>query len=202
MIKQVFRCFRKSVKVTCLALAVFSLFVCSAAQDKDKDEKDEPASEPGLSGNLVKVEASVHCDKPEPVHSIEVPDRSGHALMLARRKCTWTQPLVILDAKTKDGVAVTFTEKMEGTLHMHGFEVDTLDNGEKLTMRTMGQVLAEKGPANTRGRWSFMRGTGKFKGIKGGGTYEGKLESDDSWTLHLEGAYVPEEMAGGKKQQQ
>lgn len=44
-----------------------------------------------------------------------------------------------------------------------------------------------------------MRGTGKFKGIKGGGTYEGKLEADDVLTLEFEGVYDPSEMAGEKK---
>jgi len=44
-----------------------------------------------------------------------------------------------------------------------------------------------------------MPGTGKFKGIKGGGTYEGKLEADDRLTLSLEGVYVPAEMAGEQK---
>ncbi len=92
---------------------------------------------------------------------------------------------MILGAKTKEGVAVSFTERMEGTLHIHGFETDTLDNGEKLTWQSMGQVLAEKGPVDSNGRWSLMRGTGRFKGIKGGGTYEGKLEANDVLTLNL-----------------
>jgi len=88
---------------------------------------------------------------------------------------------------------------MEGALHTHGFEVDTLDNGEKLTWQSMGQVLPEKGPATAKGRWSLMRGTGKFKGIKGGGTYEGKLEADEVLTLALEGVYDPSEIVGEKK---
>jgi hypothetical protein len=100
---------------------------------------------------------------------------------------------------TKDGVAVSFTEKMEGTLHTHGFEVDTLDSGEKLTWQSMGQLLAEKGPATAKGRWSLMRGTGKFKGIKGGGTYEGKLDADEVLRLDLEGVYDPSEIIGEKK---
>jgi hypothetical protein len=119
--------------------------------------------------------------------------------MISKRKCNWTEPMVIMGAKTKDGAAVSFTEKMEGTLHVHGFEVDTLDNGEKLTWQSMGQVLAEKGTATAKGRWSLMRGTGKFKGIKGGGTYEGKLEADDVLTLDLEGVYDPTEIVGEKK---
>jgi hypothetical protein len=63
----------------------------------------------------------------------------------------------------------------------------------------MGQVLGEKGPATVKGRWSLMRGTGKLKGIKGGGTYEGKLEADETVVLEFEGIYDPSDMVGGKK---
>jgi hypothetical protein len=148
---------------------------------------------------LIKVEGKIRCDKPDPAYMIEVPDRPGHALMLAKRKCTWTEPMVIMGAKSKDGEAVEFPEKMEGRLHTHGFEVDTFDNGEKVTWQSSGSIAGEKGPATASGRWSLMRGTGKFKGIKGGGSYEGKLEADDVLVLELEGDYEPSEMAGGKK---
>jgi len=107
--------------------------------------------------------------------------------------------MLILGAKTKDGIAVGFSERKEGTLSVHGFETDTLDNGEKLTWQSMGQVLAEKGPATATGRWSLMRGTGKFKGIKGGGSYEEKLDADDVVVLEMEGVYDPSEMVGDKK---
>lgn len=106
---------------------------------------------------------------------------------------------MILGAKTQDGVSVSFAEKSEGMLHSNGFETDTLNNGEKLTWKSMGQVLAERGPATATGRWSLMRGTGKFKGIKGGGSYEEKLEADDVLVLELEGVYDPSEMAIEKK---
>jgi hypothetical protein len=183
-----------------LVLISFSVLLAAQETKKESPEReDKEKEEETLSGNMVKVEGSVHCSKPAPSYSMDVPDRSGHALMLAHRNCTWTKPFEILGSKAKTSVAVGFTEKMEGTLHMHGFEVDTLDSGEKLTMRTMCQVTTDKGPVSIKGRWSFMRGTGKFKGIKGGGTFEGKLEADDSWTLELDGVYAPAEMAGAKK---
>jgi len=172
------------------------------AQDKDKDKdkgKEKNSKKAAANGNFVKVDGKVRCGKPDPTYSIEVPDRPGHALVLTKRKCNWTEPMVFAGAKTKDGVAVDFTEKMEGTLHIHGFETDTLDNGEKVTWQSMGQVLAEKGPVSSKGRWSLMRGTGKLKGIKGGGTYEGKLEADDALTLEFEGVYDLSEVVGEKK---
>jgi len=179
---------------------VLILFISASlyAQTKVPDKREDKT--PGdLTGNLVDVEATVHCNKAEPKYTLEVPDRPGHSLMINQRKCTWTKPLKILDAQTKDGVFVGFTETMEDVQHQHGFEVDTLNTGEKLTMRTMGQTPVEGSPNKTSGRWSFMRGTGKFKGIKGGGTYEGEVQPDGSYTLNLEGAYVPAEMAAEKK---
>jgi hypothetical protein len=198
------RKFRSRPQFHYLSLLLLALSVSLTAQDKDKDkdkgkEKEPKKADASVGGNFVKVEGKVRCDKPDPAYSIEVPDRPGHVLMISKRKCNWTEPMVVMGAKTKDAVAVSFTEKMEGTLHVHGFEVDTLDNGEKLTWQSMGQVLAEKGPATAKGRWSLMRGTGKFKGIKGGGTYEGKLEADDVLTLDLEGIYDPTEIGGEKK---
>jgi hypothetical protein len=177
-----------------LLLVAFSAL--TIAQDKDKDDKEKESKKGNT--NFVNVEGKVRCDKPDPAYSIEVPDRPGHALMIARRTCTWTEPMLILGAKTKNGVAVSFAEKSEGMLHSNGFETDTLDNGEKLTWKSMGQVLAEKGPATATGRWSLMRGTGKFKGIKGGGSYEEKLDADDVLIFELEGVYDPSEIIGEK----
>jgi hypothetical protein len=200
------RKFRPRTRLHRLVLFLFALSLMVAAQDNDKDkdkdkgkERESKKTDASGSGNFVKLEGKVRCDKPNPAYSIEVPDRPGHALLLEKRRCNWSEPMAIMGAKTKDGIAVSFTEKMEGTLHAHGFEVDTLDNGEKLTWQSMGQVLAEKGPASTKGRWSFMRGTGKFRGIKGGGTYEGKLDADDVLVLDLEGVFDPTEMVGEKK---
>lgn len=169
----------------------------AAQHDTGKSEEEEKGEV--FTGNVVKVEGALHCQKAVPANAIEVPDRPGHALMIGKRQCTWSKPLLVAGGKTQTGVAVDFTEKMEGALHVHGFETDSLDNGEKLTMRTMGQVLGEKGPAESKGRWSLMKGTGKYRGIRGGGTYLGKLEANDELNLTLEGVYLPDSMLGGQK---
>ena len=179
------------------ALLAVAISVSLAAQ-QDKGQEEEEKGEV-FSGNVVKVEGVLHCQKAVPAHSIEVPDRPGHALMISQRQCTWTKPLAVAGGKTKTGVAVDFAEKMEGRLHVHGFETDTLDNGEKLTMKTMGQVIGEKGPADYKGRWSLMKGTGKYRGIRGGGTYLGKIDANDEMNLTLEGVYLPDSMSGAQK---
>lgn len=192
---------RPSFQFYFVSLFVLAFSILAAAQiNKEKDDGDkDKGREKKESANLPKIAAKVRCDKAETEHAIEVPDRPGHVLILQKRKCTWTEPLDIKGAKTKDGVLIDFTEEMEGALHTHSFEVDKLDTGDDLTMQTNGQIEGVKGPAIAKGRWHFMRGTGKFKGIKGGGTYEGKLEADGVLTLDFAGMYDPSEMAGATK---
>jgi hypothetical protein len=194
-----------------LAFLLLLLSTLVVARDSGKDQSKDQVSQSkttndegkskatGDKGSFIKLDGKLRCDKSDPEHTIEVPDRPGHALILTKRKCTWTEPMTLIGAQSKDAISIDFIEKMEGTLHVQGFAVSTLDNGEKLTWKTMGQVVSDKAPATTKGRWSLMRGTGKFKGIKGGGTYEGKLEAGDVLTLEFEGVYDPSEMVGEKK---
>ena len=184
-----------------MLIVAFSISVLAqeSASEKEKEkEKKEAGKKTVAAEQLVHIKGSIRCDKPGPVHSLDVPDRPGHSLIIDHRKCTWTEPLVILGAKTKEGEWNAFTERMEGTLHVHSYEVDTLDDGEKISMKIEVHILAEKGPATTRGRFNFMRGTGKFKGIAGGGDCDGNLDADGVLTLEMEGVYEPAEMAGGK----
>lgn len=177
------------------------LSISALAQDKDDQDKDKGKEKEAKKSAIsyIKLEGKVRCEKAEPMHSIEVPDRPGHVLWLGKRKCSWTEPMELLGAKSKAGIAIDFSEEMENVLHEHGFEVDSFDNGEKLTMQTVGQVQGAKGPADSKGRWSLMRGTGKFKGIKGGGNYEGKLAADGVLTVEFDGVYDPSDMVGEKK---
>lgn len=186
--------FRTQLSLLLLLIATaISLVAQESASEREKDKQKAAGSK------LIKVTGSVRCDKPDPAYALEVPDRPGHALKLDKRKCKWTEPMVVMGAKSKDGIAIEFPEQMEGTLHTHGFEVDSYDNGEKVTWQSMGTIDGEKGPAAAKGRWSLMRGTGKLKGIKGGGSYEGKLGADDVLTLEFEGVYDPSDMAVEKK---
>jgi hypothetical protein len=177
----------------------FSIPLTAQESAREKEREKEKNKEGAEKSSLVDIKGTLRCDKPAPSYSLDVPDREGHSLIIEQRNCSWTEPMVILGTKTKGGVWVGFMERMEGRLHPHSFETDTLDGGEKITMQTTGQVAADKGPTTAKGRFNFMRGTGKFKGIKGGGTYEGNVDADDVLTIKLEGVYEPAAMAGGNK---
>ncbi|HUK42468.1 MAG TPA: hypothetical protein VLX11_15550, partial [Candidatus Acidoferrales bacterium] len=113
-----------------------------SARESEREKEKEKGKKGETNSSLVDIKGTLRCDKPSPNYSIDVPDRDGHSLIIEKRNCTWTEPMVILGAKTKDGVWVTFIERMEGRLHPHSFETDTLEGGEKITMQTMGQVAA------------------------------------------------------------
>ncbi len=44
-------------------------------------------------------------------------------------------------------------------------------------------------PQTEEGTWSLMRGTGKLKGVKAKGTYQGKAGADGMMTYEVEGEY-------------
>jgi hypothetical protein len=182
-----------------LFITALSIPLIAQQSNQEKAKEKEASGKKEAAPKLVKVSGAVRCEKPDPAYALEVPDRPGHFLNLNHRKCTWTEPMQILGAKTKTGDWYDFTERMEGSLHPHSYEIDSMDDGEKITFQTMGHVDSEKNPTTVRGRFSYMRGTGKLKGIKGGGTYEGKIDANDVMTLELEGEYDPAAFAGGNK---
>jgi hypothetical protein len=51
----------------------------------------------------------------------------------------------------------------------------------------------------TKGTWSYTGGTGKLKGVKGGGTFKVTFADDGSSTAEVEGEYTLAEGGAGKK---
>jgi hypothetical protein len=155
---------RKMLVVFC----VFSLVTLVAAQNK--------------------VSGSAQCTKPDIQQKVDIPDHPGHALSLSQFKCTWTKPLEVAGVQSKDGV-----DSAAGDVHgtsgtSHGYYVDNMANGDKAFVRWQGTDSMKDG--TSEGKWSYTGGTGKFKGIKGGGTYKGKYAEDRSVSFDVEGEYT------------
>jgi hypothetical protein len=65
-----------------------------------------------------------------------------------------------------------------------------MSNGDKIYVRFQGNDTTVEGkPATTEGTWSYTSGTGKFKGIKGKGTYKGKADASGTMASDVEGEY-------------
>ncbi len=73
----------------------------------------------------------------------------------------------------------------------NGYSTTIMENGDKFTVHYLGCGHTTKdGGGVFEGKWKFVSGTGKLKGLKGGGTYKGSGASDGSGVVEVEGEYA------------
>lgn len=149
------------------------------------------------AGAQTKVSGKLSCGKPDVNSSAEVPDAAGHVVALTKANCTWPTALEIAGAKTTTAVDVGVTEVRGASANGHGYNVTTMDNGDKVSVSYQGTVRMNKDGSGTfKGTWKWTSGTGKFKGISGSGTYKGTQSADGVGMADIEGDYT---IAGAKK---
>ena len=138
-----------------------------------------------------KVSGTVKCGKPDQIQKIDVGDKPGHALVISQGKCTWTKPIDVAGAQTKDDLGTDAADINGNTANVHGYVVGTLTSGDKLYVHTQGKDTYKDGkPQDSQGTWSFTGGSGKADGIKGGGTYTGKPDADGNVVIEVKGQYT------------
>jgi len=138
-----------------------------------------------------KVSGKAHCAKGDPEHAIEVGDAAGHVLTLRKAACTWNEGMEIAGMKAKTGLDVASGEVTGATMRDNGYHTATMDNGDRFTVHFTGTAKMNKDNTGTfDGKWSFVSGTGKLKGIKGSGTYKGTAAADGSSDVTVEGDYA------------
>ncbi len=143
------------------------------------------------AGAQTKQSGTVQCGKGDPQHMIEVGDKPNHFMGVSKSTCTWTTPMETGGLKTKDGYSVAAIDATGEKATSHGVHVSTMDNGDKMYVRFQGSGTSKDGVTQTdSGKWSYTGGTGKLKGIKGGGTYKGKGNADGSVTYEIVGSYT------------
>ncbi len=137
-----------------------------------------------------KISGTVQCGKPDQTQSIEIGDHPNHSFAIAQDKCTWTKPMEIAGTQFKDDVGTGFDEVRGSKSRSHGYVVNTLASGDKTYLRFQGTGTMKDGKVETaEGKWTFIGGTGKLKGVKGSGTYKGTGAPDGSTTYEVEGEY-------------
>jgi len=83
------------------------------------------------------------------------------------------------------------TDMSGGTGRDNGSGTITMDSGDKFFVRFWGTTKMNKD--NTLaldGKWSFVSGTGKLKGIKGSGIYKSIAAADGTIDFDVEGDYT------------
>lgn len=153
-----------------LALLAFSLAAAVSAETK-------------ISGEL-------QC-KSEPPATAPIPDQPNHAYAIVKATCTWTKPFDIGGSPVKDGTETISSEMTGDKATDHGYFAGKTAAGDTYTVKFGGSSHSKDGkPAGNEGTWSFTGGTGKLKGLKGGGKYKsGAPGADGALTTQVEGEY-------------
>jgi len=137
-----------------------------------------------------KISGSLKCDKPEEQHSFEVGDAPEHVLMLQKGTCQITmQPIEGEKAKAYSWVSRDEITSTRDT--GNGYGVITMESGDKIfeAFKVMVKLKDGKPAVEYPGTSSYTGGTGKFKGIKGKGTFKEIDNSDGSSTVEFESEY-------------
>jgi hypothetical protein len=143
-----------------------------------------------VAGAQTKISGTVVCTEPEAVHALEVGDHPGHTLMIAQGKCTWSKPMEIAGTQTKEDVGTFAVDSHGNKASSSGYVVGTTTSGDKFFVKIQGTTTVKNDVLESEeGKWSFIGGTGKLKGIKGGGTYKGKPGPDGTTIEEVEGEY-------------
>jgi hypothetical protein len=136
-----------------------------------------------------KISATAQCAKPEKDFKIDVGDRPGHGFGIAQGKCTWTKG-EIAGIQVKEEVWTGSGEASGNTVRARWANLLTMANGEKVYGRGDGAMTLKDGaPQTEEGKWTWTGGSGKFKGIKGKGTYKCQFAADGTGACEMEGEY-------------
>ena len=135
-----------------------------------------------------KISGTLQCAKADPAHSIEVGDAPGHMMTLGKVACTWSKTFEMGGSTSKDGYSIASSEIEGGKSTETGVHAGTMSNGDRYFVKFHGTgTVAKDGGASVAGTWSFTGGTGKLKGLTGGGTYKTTGAADGTGTAQVEG---------------
>jgi hypothetical protein len=120
-------------------------------------------------------------------------------IMFQRANCTWTTPFTIDGSKPGRTVDVSIGDMTGSSGRTHGYSTSVMDNGDSTFVRYEGTSQMKKDASGTfKGTWKYVRGTGKFRGINGSGTYKGAGATDGSASADVSGHYSLAKSKGKK----
>jgi hypothetical protein len=123
-----------------------------------------------------KVSGTLECDKADSTYSIQIPEQEGSSFAVVKGgKCTWTKPFTQAGIDSTKNDEVIFIEATSTSVKWISSGVTYYKNGDKTFWRNTGTYDPKTMIAT--GKWTYVGGTGKFRGIKGGGTSSSKDKS-------------------------
>ncbi len=143
------------------------------------------------AGAQTKISGTIQCAKPNSISGVPVNDRPRHDFIVMKAKCAWTKPIELAGMQTKTGDDTVFSEASGEKSRDSGYDVTTMNSGDKFVVRFTGSTIADKTgtPQEQSGTWTFVSGTGKLKGISGKGIYKARASADGGMITDVEGEY-------------
>ena len=137
------------------------------------------------------IAGTIQCSKPDQQNAIEVGDKPSHAFVISQTKCSWTKPVEIAGIQSKDDAYTDFNEVSGNRSQLQSYGVLTMANGDKAYARPRGWATLKDGVlVSGEGKWTFVGGTGKLKGLKGKGTFKSENHPDGTSVVEVEGEYT------------
>jgi len=140
-----------------------------------------------VAGAQTKITGKLTCAKPS---VSEMSGDGAQTIMFQRANCTWATPFTIDGSKPGRTVDASISDVTGSKGRGHGFSTSVMDNGDSTFVRYEGTMQMKKDGSGTyKGTWKYVRGTGKFKGITGSGTYQGAGAADGTAWADISGHY-------------
>ena len=140
-----------------------------------------------VAGAQTKISGKLTCAKPS---ISQTGGDMGQMIMFQKSNCTWTTPFTIDGTRVGPTVDVAIGDMSGSIAKNHGYSTTVMDNGDSTIVRYEGAMQMKKdGSGTLKGTWKYVRGTGKFRGISGSGTYKGEGAADGSAWADVNGRY-------------
>ena len=140
-----------------------------------------------IAGAQTKMTGKLTCSKPS---VREVAGPGSQMITFTRANCTWPTPIIVDGSKPDRTVNAVIGDLSGSTAKNHGYSTLVMDNGDTTFVRYEGTVQLKKDGSSTyKGTWRYARGTGKFRGITGSGTFKGAGMADGTSSSDVSGHY-------------
>ena len=140
-----------------------------------------------IAGAQTKITGKLTCAKPS---VSETAGEGAQMIMFQKSNCTWATPFTIDGSKVGRTLNASVGDMTGGSGRSHGYSSSVFDNGDSTFVRFEGASQMKKDRSGTiKGTWRYVRGTGKFTGISGSGTYKGEAAADGSAWADIAGHY-------------
>ncbi len=119
-----------------------------------------------------------------------IADDGQHSISLDQRVCKWEKPITLAGLTGAEYTATGVDDVQFDKSRDHGYAVGMVSNGDKYFLRYEGTATLKDGvPLHLTGAWHYTGGTGKLRGLNGGGTYTAQPTADGGMVFVVEGTY-------------